>query len=169
MDFSDVIKNRYSCKSFSDKEVEKDKLMKVLKAGRLAPTAKNLQPQRIYVIKNEKLKLIDKATPCRYNAPLCLVVAFNKENVFTYPDGKRNSGVEDATIVATHMLLEVTNQGLDSCWINFFNPDVLKEILKLNDNEEILMILDLGYKNDDVKPLDNHYKRKKLEETVVFM
>lgn len=169
MDFSDVIKNRYSCKSFSDKEVEKDKLMKVLKAGRLAPTAKNLQPQRIYVIKNEKLKLIDKATPCRYNAPLCLVVAFNKENVFTYPDGKRNSGVEDATIVATHMLLEATNQGLDSCWINFFNPDVLKEILKLNDNEEILMILDLGYKNDDVKPLDNHYKRKKLEETVVFM
>lgn len=169
MDFSDVIKNRYSCKSFSDKEVEKDKLMKVLKAGRLAPTAKNLQPQRIYVIKNEKLKLIDEATPCRYNAPLCLVVAFNKENVFTYPDGKRNSGVEDATIVATHMLLEATNQGLDSCWINFFNPDVLKEILKLNDNEEILMILDLGYKNDDVKPLDNHYKRKKLEETVVFM
>lgn len=169
MDFSDVIKNRYSCKSFSDKEVEKDKLMKVLKAGRLAPTAKNLQPQRIYVIKNEKLKLIDKATPCRYNAPLCLVVAFNKETVFTYPGGKRNSGVEDATIVATHMLLEATNQGLDSCWINFFNPDELKEILKLNDNEEILMILDLGYKNDDVKLLDNHYKRKKLEETVVFM
>ena len=158
MDFSDVIKNRYSCKSFSDIEVE-----------RVAPTAKNLQPQRIYVIKNEKLKLIDKATPCRYNAPLCLVVAFNKETVFTYPGGKRNSGVEDATIVATHMLLEATNQGLDSCWINFFNPDELKEILKLNDNEEILMISDLGYKNDDVKPLDNHYQRKELEETALFM
>ena len=169
MDFDEVIKNRYSCKSFSDKEVEKDKLMKVLEAGRIAPTAKNLEPQKIYVIKGEKLKLIDKATPCRYNAPLCLVVAFNKENVFTYPGGKRNSGIEDATIVATHMLLEATNQGLDSCWINFFNPDELKEILKLNSNEEILMILDLGYKNDDVKPLDNHYKRKKLEETVVFM
>lgn len=169
MDFDEVIKNRYSCKSFSDKEVEKDKLMKVLEAGRIAPTAKNLEPQKVYVIKDEKLKLIDKATPCRYNAPLCLVVAFNKENVFTYPGGKRNSGIEDATIVATHMLLEATNQGLDSCWINFFNPDELKEILKLNSNEEILMILDLGYKNDDVKPLDNHYKRKKLEETVVFM
>lgn len=169
MDFNDVIKNRYSCKSFSDKEVEKDKLMKVLEAGRLAPTAKNLQPQKIYVIKDEKLKLIDKVTPCRYNAPLCLVVAFNKENVFTYPGGKRNSGIEDATIVATHMLLEATNQGLDSCWINFFNPDELKEVLMINDNEEILMILDLGYKNDDVKPLDNHYKRKKLEEIVTFM
>lgn len=100
---------------------------------------------------------------------MCLIVAFNKENVFTYPGGKRNSGVEDATIVATHMLLEATNQGLDSCWINFFNLDELKEILKLNDNEEILMILDLGYKIDNAKPLDNHYKRKKLEETVVFM
>ena len=43
MEFSEVIKNRYSCKKFSDKEVEKEKLDQILEAGRLAPTAKNLQ------------------------------------------------------------------------------------------------------------------------------
>ena len=54
MEFSEVIKNRYSCKKFSDKEVEKEKLDQILEAGRLAPTAKNLQEQHIYVVQSEK-------------------------------------------------------------------------------------------------------------------
>ena len=85
MDFSEVIKNRYSCKKFSDVEVKKEKLDKILEAGRVAPTAKNLQEQHIYVVQSEKgLEAIDKATPCRYQAPVVLVVAYNKikENVF---------------------------------------------------------------------------------------
>ena len=52
MEFSEVIKNRYSCKKFSDKEVEKEKLDQILEAGRLAPTAKNLQEQHIYVVQS---------------------------------------------------------------------------------------------------------------------
>ena len=94
MDFSEVIKNRYSCKKFSDVEVKKEKLDKILEAGRVAPTAKNLQEQHIYVVQSEKgLEAIDKATPCRYQAPVVLVVAYNKNNVFTYPGGKRDSGM----------------------------------------------------------------------------
>lgn len=54
MDFEEVIKNRYSCKKYSDKKVEKEKLDKILEAGRLAPTAKNLQEHHIYVIQSEK-------------------------------------------------------------------------------------------------------------------
>lgn len=54
MDFEEVIKNRYSCKKYSDKKVEKEKLDKILEAGRLAPTAKNLQEYHIYVIQSEK-------------------------------------------------------------------------------------------------------------------
>ena len=54
MDFSEVIKNRYSCKKFSDVEVKKEKLDKILEAGRVAPTAKNLQEQHIYVVQSEK-------------------------------------------------------------------------------------------------------------------
>lgn len=49
MEFSEVIKNRYSCKKFSGKQIEKDKLDAILEAGRVAPTAKNLQEQHIYV------------------------------------------------------------------------------------------------------------------------
>lgn len=42
MEFREVIKNRYSCKKYSDRQVEKEKLEAILNAGRLAPTAKNL-------------------------------------------------------------------------------------------------------------------------------
>lgn len=49
MEFSDVIKNRYSCKKFSSEQIGKDKLDAILEAGRVAPTAKNLQEQHIYV------------------------------------------------------------------------------------------------------------------------
>lgn len=79
-----------------------------MEAGRVAPTAKNLQEQHIYVVQSENgLAAIDKVTPCRYGAPVVLVVAYNKNNVFTYPGEKRDSGIEDASIVATHMLLDL--------------------------------------------------------------
>ena len=112
MEFTEVVRNRYSCKNFdAGKAVDAAKLTEILEAGRVAPTAKNFQEQKIYVIQSaEGLAKIDKATPCRYNAPTCLVVAFDRTNVFTYPGGRRDSGVEDATIVATHMILPLPTQ-----------------------------------------------------------
>ena len=170
MDFSEVVKNRYSCKKFSGKKVEKEKLDRILAAGQAAPTAKNLQEQHIYVIQSENaLAAIDKVTPCRYNAPTVLVVAFDKNSVFTYPGGKRDSGIEDASIVATHMMLAAYNEGIDSCWINFFDPDELAQILKLPENEEILMLLDLGTAAEGTMPLPNHNSRKNLTDTVTYI
>lgn len=170
MEFKEVIRKRYSCKKYSDRPVEKEKLDAVLNAGRLAPTAKNLQEQHIYVVQSEEaLAKIDAETPCRYGAPAVLVVAFDKTNVFTYPGEKRDSGVEDATIVATHMILAAADEGLDSCWINFFDPDKLAASLDLPENEEILMIMDLGYAADGAGPLPNHDSRKDITETVSYL
>lgn len=170
MEFKDVIKNRYSCKKFSDRRVEAEKLASILEAGRIAPTAKNLQEQHVYVLQSdEKLAKIDAVTPCRYGAPTALVVAYDKNNVFTYPGDKRNSGIEDATIIATHMILAATDEGVDSCWVNFFDPDKLAAELNLPENEEILMILDLGYAAEGTGPLPNHTKRKQLSETVTYL
>ena len=170
MEFKDVIRNRYSCKKYCDRQVEAEKLEAVLNAGRLAPTAKNLQEQHVYVVQSaEGLAKIDAVTPCRYGAPTVLVVAFDKDNVFTYPGGKRDSGVEDATIVATHMILAAADEGVDSCWINFLDPEKLAEGLGLPENEEILMVMDLGYAAEGAGPLPNHESRKELSETVTYM
>ena len=170
MEFKEVVKNRYSCKKFNGRQVESDKLKAILEAGRLAPTAKNLQEQRIYVIQSdEAFARIDAATPCRYGAPTVLVVAYDKNNVFTYPGGKCNSGAEDATIVATHMILAAADEGVDSCWLNFFDPEKLAKSLGLPENEEILMLMDLGYAAEGIGPLPKHTDRKSLEQTVSFI
>ena len=124
MDFMEVLKKRYSCKKFDGRKISKEQLDAILEAGRLAPTAKNLQEQKIYVVQSDEgLEKIDRITPCRYGAGTVLLVAFDRENVFVYPGGKRDSGVEDATIVATHMLLAAKAAGVESCWINFFDPE----------------------------------------------
>lgn len=170
MEFTELVQKRYSCKKFGNQQINKDQLNAILEAGRRAPTAKNLQEQRIYVIQSaENLAIIDKLTPCRYSAPTVVVVAFNKDNVFTYPGGNRDSGIEDASIIATHMILAAKNAGVDSCWVNFFDPALAAKELGLPENEEILMLLDLGYADADAKPLPNHDTRKAISETVSYM
>ncbi len=170
MEFKEVVRNRYSCKKYSKHQVEPEKLNAILESGRWAPTAKNLQEQHVYVLQSaEALAKIDKATPCRYGAPTVLVVAYDRNNVFTYPGGRVDSGAEDAAIVATHMILAATDEGVDSCWLNFLDPDVLAKDLGLPENEEILMLMDLGYAAEGTGPLPNHSSRKPLSETVSYI
>ena len=170
MEFKAVVQNRYSCKKYSDRPVEAEKLNAILEAGRLAPPAKNLQEQHVYVLQSaEALAKVDAITPCRYGAPTVLVVAFDKNNVFSYPGGKRDSGVEDATIVATHMILAAADEGVDSCWVNFLDPEKLAQALNLPENEEVLMVMDLGYAAEGAGPLANHSSRKPLSETVSYL
>lgn len=170
MEFLKLAEKRYSCKKYSDCMVEEEKLTAILEAGRLAPTAKNLQEQHIYVATTaESLAKIDECTPCRYGARTVLVIAFNKENVYTYPGGKRDSGIEDASIVATHLMLAAADADVDSCWVNCFDPDKLHSLLGLPEDEEILMLLDLGYADAEAAPLPNHFSRKPLTDTVTHI
>ena len=170
MEFFETVAKRYSCKKFDSRQVTQEQLDQILEAGRLAPTAKNLQEQRIYVAQSASaLATIDECTPCRYGAPTVLVVAYDKENVFTYPGDQHTSGVEDATIVATHLTMAAEAAGVDGCWINFFDPEKLAQALQLPANEEIVMLLDLGYAAEGVGPLANHASRKELSETVKYI
>ena len=170
MEFSELVNARYSCKKYDGRPVPPEKLTAILEAGRAAPTAKNGQEQRIYVLQSaEALAAFDTVSPCRYGAPTVIAVAFDKNNVFTYPGGTRDSGVEDAAIVATHLMLAAADAGVDSCWLNNFDPDKLAAALALPENEEIVMALDLGYAAEGAGPLPNHFKRKDLTETVSYL
>lgn len=101
MDFNEVIRCRYSCKRFDpERRLSREQLDAILEAGRLAPTAKNLQEHHVYVAESpEALRVIDAHSPCRYGAPTVLVVAYDKGNVYTYPTARgaetdwRKSGV----------------------------------------------------------------------------
>lgn len=173
MEFTEVIQSRYSCKQYdSTRQISQQQLDAILQAGRVAPTAKNLQEQHVYVVQSaEALAKVDQHTPCRYGAPTVLVVTYDKTNVYTYPTAAgpetdhRQSGIEDAAIVATHMMLAATNAGVNSCWLNCVHIDDLHKALGLPANEEILMLLDLGFATPEAKPLANHFSRKPLSET----
>ena len=167
MEFDDVIRKRFSVRKFSDKKVEKEKIEQILEAGRLAPTAKNLQPIKIYVVESkEGLEKVDRASRCRYNAPVVLLVcglsdiAFHKEGHLMYE--------MDASIVSTHMMLEATNVGVDSIWIELFDEDVLKKEFSLPKGVEPVCLIPLGYKSDDCIPGPMHAVRKRLDELVEY-
>ncbi len=170
MDFLKLAQDRYSCKKYSDRQVPDDILKQILEAGRLAPTAKNLQEQHIYVCRSEEaLAMIDKVTPCRYGARTVLAVAYDKDNVYTSPDGTFKSGVEDASIVATYMMLAAAALKVDSCWVNRFFPRELHSLMNLPENEEFLLLMDLGYAAEGAGPLPNHFSRKPLSDTVTYL
>lgn len=170
MEFKDVVKNRYACKKFSSKKVDRDVLNNILEAGRLAPTAKNQQEQRIYVVESaEGIEKIDKLTPCRYGSQTILMVCYDKDHTFTYPGQNYDSGVEDATIVATHMMLAATDNLVDSCWVNYLDPDAVKKVFELPESEEVVCFIMLGYADKGVGPLPNHSKRNNLEDSIKFI
>ena len=168
MNFEDVIRLRTATRKFEDTFVEREKVEKILEAGRLAPTAKNLQPQKIFVVTSKKgLIQIDKASPCRYNAPLVLMVcsdksvAFQKNNYSTYE--------MDAVIVATHMMLEATNLGVDNVWVELFDRNILKKEFNLKEDLEPICLLMLGYRSSDCPVNPIHKVRKELSEIVEYV
>ena len=170
MEFFEVLQKRYACKKFTAQPVSDADLKKILEAGRMAPTAKNLQEQKVYVLRSEEaLAKADQLTVCRYGAPLVIMVGYDTANVYAYPGGQYDSGVEDATIVAVHMMLAAHALGLDTCWLNRFDPDEAKRLFNLPDTVQVTMLLDVGYHDPSFKPLANHYSRKDLDETVTVL
>lgn len=167
MDFEEIIRKRTSVRKFSDKKLEKEKLEKILEAARLAPTAKNSQPIKIYVVQSEEgLTKIDKASRCRYGANTVLIICGNKEEA--YHKGDYTTYEMDSSIVATHVMLEATNIGVDNIWIESFDENILREELNISKEYTPVCLLPLGYKTEDcpVNPL--HDKRKKLEDLVEY-
>ena len=168
MEFDKVIRERFSARKFKNDLVSDEIINKILEAGNVAPTAKNLQPQKIYVVRSkEGLDKIDKVSPCRYNAPVVLLVCSDKTIAWTKKD--YSSYEMDATIVATHMILEATNLGVNSVWVDMFDNDLAKQIFNLDDGVEPICLIPLGYKDDNVVPSVMHTSKKSLDDIVKYV
>ena len=168
MNFLELTKERYSVRKYADKPVEQDKLEKILAAGATAPTAKNLQPQRIYVLESpEALEKIRGITRCAFNAPVVLLVCGNRETAWVNPFNDRSSNEMDCSIVATQMMLQAEELGLGTCWACWFDTAKTKEVFAIPENEEVFAILPLGYPAESSHPSAMHDSRKDLSETVV--
>lgn len=172
MTFLELCKKRFSVRKYSDKPVAKEDLVKILEAGRTAPSAHNFQPHRIYVLQSkEALDKIDAVTPCRYGAGTVLVFAYDKNQVWNneHEEVVRCAGEQDETLFALQAMLQATEMGIGTTWVMDLKYNALKESLGLPENEEIVMIMPVGYAADDCEPSPAHPVRKPLEETVTYM
>lgn len=171
MDFEQLVKSRYSLRKFSDRPVEQEKLNLVLEAARRAPTAKNYQPQHIFVLKSpEALEKADACTGCHFHPPLMLVVAYNEQAAWerTEYDGK-NHGEIDAAIAASQMMLQAADIGLGTTYVGVFNPQEIVEQFPEMAGYTPIALLPIGYPAEGAHPARLHEDRKPLTEVVTVL
>ena len=125
-EFEVLVRSRYSVRKFEERSLDRATIGRILEAGRLAPTAKNLQPQRILVLDEEgALAKLDACTKCRFGAPAALLVCYDKDVCWTRDRfDKKPSGEIDAAIVTTHMMLEAAALGVGTTWVMHFDPAI---------------------------------------------
>jgi nitroreductase len=167
MEFSELIKERYSVRAYRSTAVEKDKLEKVLEAALLAPTAANRQAFRMIVVKTEGRKAELKRIYGRdwfVQAPLAVCACAVKDESWIRRDGKNYAEV-DATIAFTHLILAAHDLGLGTCWIAAFNPEAAREVLGLPAELEPVAFTPLGYPADKWKPK----KRRPASELIQYI
>lgn len=169
-DFLELAEARYSVRKYSDKQITREDMDKILRAGQVAPTAANVQSHRIFVLQSEEsMAKVKGVTRFHYNAPTVLLICTNTDESYKAVDGN-DSGPVDAAIVVTHMMMEAFDIGVGSCWVRGFDENQVKEVFELPDNLVPVAILDLGYPAEGSHPWPGaHENRRPLEETVIFM
>lgn len=170
MNFLELVKARYSCRKMSDKPIEQEKLDQILETAIAAPTAKNLQPFKIWVLKSdESMEKVKQATHFTFGANTVLVVGGKSDDAFTRPVDGKNFAEIDATIVATHLLLAIEAAGLATTWVGMVEEEKLKELFPDMKGYDVVAVFPLGYAADDAKPSPRHTERRSKEELVVLL
>ncbi|MBE6009886.1 MAG: nitroreductase [Lachnospiraceae bacterium] len=172
MTFLELCKKRYSCRKYSDKLLEKEKLDQILAAAQAAPSAHNQQPWKIYVLQGKEwMEKIDGVTPCRYGAGTVLAFAYSKDEEWVnnreeilYP-----SGQIDVSIMATQAILQAAELDVDSTWVMDFDFEGCKKVLGLPEDEQMVLLMPLGYAAEDCQPAPVHVVRKPLDAFVSYL
>ena len=170
MDFLKLASERYSVRKFDSRQVEPEALEKILQAGHLAPTAKNLQPQKIFVLQSpEALEKVKQCTKCHFDAPTVLMICHDTDLEWERPFDSKRSGDIDAAIVTTHMMLEAADLGLGTTWVMWFDAAKAVEAFELPANIVPTALLPLGYPAADCVPAARHTECRPADELVCYM
>ena len=166
MNLQKVLKDRYSVRSYLTKEVEEEKLTKVLEAGQIAPSAVNYQPWHFIVVRepenHQKVSEIYHRDWFK-EAPVYIIICGDHEQSWKRKeDGKDHCDI-DVAIAVDHMTLQATELGLGTCWICNLYVDKCRDYFNLPKHIEPIAILSLGYPNENKMPVK---KRKSFDEVV---
>jgi nitroreductase len=166
MNVMDAIRMRRSIRAYQDRSVEEEKLLKVLEAGRLAPSARNLQDWKFVVVrdreKRQRLSAAAMGQPSVAQAPV-VIAACGTETEYIMPCGQYTYPI-DVSIAVDQMSLAALDLGLGTCWIGAFQEDQVKKILGVPEKIRVVIMLTLGYpaESPSARP------RRKLEDIVSY-
>jgi nitroreductase len=151
MDVHEAVRKRKSVRSYRDKEVEQEKLMRILEAARLAPSASNKQEWRFVVVKDKEKreKLSDAARGQSFVAEAPVVIACCAKTDYHEMTCGQLCYPIDVAIAIDHMTLAAVEEGLGTCWIGAFFENKVKDILNIPDDIRVVELLTLGYPADD--------------------
>ncbi|MGC9363161.1 MAG: nitroreductase family protein [Fidelibacterota bacterium] len=172
MEFQDLIRKRASVREYDPtKPIPDEVLSRILEAGRLAPSAGNRQPWKFLVVRSKEN--LEKVHACYDRdwfraAPVVLVVTGRREDAWTRRYDGYNSLETDLTIAMDHLILAAANEGVGSCWIAAFEPNILHEALDLDKAEIVFAITPLGYPWAGYQS-EYTKERKSLSEIVEFL
>jgi nitroreductase len=165
MNLYETIKKRYSCRSYSSKPIEAEKLDRILEAARLAPSAKNLQDWRFVVVTDEKKRKEVAAAANEQmfiaTAPAIIVGCSNGDYVMRC--GLKINSI-DVAIAMEHIALAATAEGLATCWIGSFYPEKIRKVLDIPENIEIIELMPIGYPEDK----ETRRPRENIEKIVCY-
>ena len=171
MEFGDIIRGRYSVRSYDQRAIEPEVLEGILEAGRIAPTGCNKQPFKIYVLSSAgALAKVRSLTRCAFDAPVVLLFALDMDEEWRNPlEEGYTAGVQDVSIVATHVMLAAWEKGVGSCWVDYFPPTATEAAFGLPANEAAVLLMPVGYPAADAAPGPMHAPRKPLGELVRYL
>ena len=167
MTFQELTQQRYSLRKFSDKPVEDEKLQLVLEAAQSAPTAHNLQPQRVFVLRSEQA--LEKADACmdsHFHPPVILAVTYDAQCAWTREGDGKNHGEIDAALCAMQMMLQAADLGLGTTYVGMFEPEKLLAAFPEMQGLIPIALLPLGYPTEGAHPSRLHAQRKDLSDLV---
>ncbi len=172
------IEMRRSIRKYTDKQVENEKILKVLESGRLAPSGNNTQPWRYIVVKSEEMRKkimeISHNQQWMMTAPVFIVCAADvrcriKGDMDLYldensPQDEVKRIIRDTSISMGYMLLQASNLELGTCWVGDFTQDEIRPALNIPQDKYVVGVITIGYPAETPKARP----RKKLEEIVHY-
>jgi nitroreductase len=172
----EMIESRQSDRRYSNKPVEKEKLNRIIEAGRMSPSACNAQPWKFVVVTDPPVlkKLAEAASAKLLNmnrflvqAPVMIVVVKERPNVTSRVGGTikdKDYSLIDIGIASGNICLQAKAEGLGSCMIGWFDEARVKKILGIPGKRRVELIITIGYSLSEYRTK----KRKPLEEVVSY-
>lgn len=154
----DAIYARRSIRSYEDREVEKEKLVKLLEAGMAAPSACNMQVWEFVVVTDKNTISELRKTTQIYNSPVVMAICSNTKNL----PWKNEDWKLECSAAVENMMLAAVALGLGSVWIGLFNEEDVRRYLNIPKEINIMSLVCFGY------PAVTKTPKTKYDESAVF-